>query len=91
MTRLVAERGPELFWPSTGGTLIRTKESLMPEPYIATKPIHVGTALAHAVGDEVPDENVEANGWQDSVARASSKAAKAAQAPQEPAVGPSTP
>ncbi len=55
----------------------------MAEPYIATKPIHVGTALAHAVGDEVPAENVKSNGWEDSVSRASSKSAKEAVKPSE--------
>ena len=55
----------------------------MPNPYIATKPIFVGTALAHAVGDEVPAENVKANGWEDSVSRADSKAAKEAVKPSD--------
>lgn len=54
--------------------------------YIATKPIFVGTARAHNIGDVVPDANVKANGWEDSVNRESSKAAQealeAAQAPE---------
>jgi hypothetical protein len=55
----------------------------MANPYIATAPIFVGTALAHAVGDEVPDENVKANGWEDSVSRAGTKAADEATKPAE--------
>lgn len=57
----------------------------MAEPFIATKKIFYGTALAHDVGDEVPAENVRLNGWEDSVSRASSKAAKEAQAPVDTA------
>ena len=53
----------------------------MAENWIATKKIHVGTALAHNVGDVVPDANVKANGWEDSVARDGTKAAKEATAP----------
>lgn len=45
---------------------------------IATDRIYVGTFLAHDVGDEVPEENVEANGWQDKVAKPGTKAATAA-------------
>jgi hypothetical protein len=52
-------------------------------PKIATEKLYIGTALAHNVGDEVPDENVERNGWQDSVVGAGTKAAKAAQEPAE--------
>lgn len=55
----------------------------MADPWIATKPILVGFAQAHAVGDVVPDANVEANQWHESVARASSQKAKDAQAQQE--------
>lgn len=50
----------------------------MAEPFIAIKPIYVGTALAHAVGDVVPDANVKANEWEDLVARASSQKAGSA-------------
>ena len=57
----------------------------MAKPFIATKPIFVGTALAHAVGDVVPDENVKANGWEDSVSREDSQAAKDAVASDAPA------
>lgn len=56
----------------------------MSDPWIATKPIYVGTALGYAVGDEVPDDNVTAHGWQDSVARASSKKAQDATESREP-------
>lgn len=55
----------------------------MPNPYIATKPILVGTALGYAVGDEVPEENVKNNGWEDSVSRAGSKAADEATKPAD--------
>lgn len=50
----------------------------MAEPYIATKPLFVDGVRAHNPGDEVPDANVKAHGWEDGVARASSKAAKEA-------------
>jgi hypothetical protein len=43
--------------------------------FIATEPLFVGNARAHNPGDIVPDENVEANGWQDSVAKVGTKAA----------------
>jgi hypothetical protein len=46
--------------------------------YIAKEPLFVGTARAHNVGDVVPDENVEANGWQDSVVKSGTKAAEKA-------------
>ena len=46
--------------------------------YIATEPLYVGAARAHNVGDEVPADNVERNGWQDSVVGPDTKAAKAA-------------
>ncbi len=55
----------------------------MSESYIATKPILVGTALAHAVGDEVPAENVKVNGWEDSVSRGGTKSAQEAVKPSE--------
>jgi hypothetical protein len=48
----------------------------MAQPYIALEALFVGNARAHNAGDVVPDENVEPNGWKDSVARADSKAAK---------------
>jgi len=46
--------------------------------FIATKPLFVGFARAHNPGDEVPEDNVKANGWEDGVARADTKAAKEA-------------
>lgn len=52
--------------------------------YIATEPLFVGTARAHNVGDEVPAENVERNGWKDSVVGSDTKAAKAAVAEAQP-------
>lgn len=55
----------------------------MSQPFIATKPIFVGTALGYAVGDVVPDANVKANQWEDSVSRAGTKAADEAQKPAE--------
>lgn len=55
---------------------------------VATENLFVGTALAHAKGDLVPAENVEPNGWGDSVVGQDTKAAKAAQQPVEaPAQG----
>ena len=47
----------------------------MAQKYIATEPLFVGNARAHNIGDVVPDENVKANGWQDSVSREGTKAA----------------
>lgn len=52
--------------------------------YIATEPIFMGTARAHSVGDEVPADNVERNGWQDSVVGSDTKAGKAAVAEAKP-------
>lgn len=51
----------------------------MAEPYIATEALYVGSARAHNPGDVVPDDNVKQNNWQDSVARAGTKAANEAQ------------
>jgi hypothetical protein len=48
----------------------------MSESYIATTPLFVDGVRAHNPGDEVPEANVKANGWEDGVARASSKKAK---------------
>lgn len=48
----------------------------MAEPFIATQPLFVDGVRAHNPGDQVPDENVKAHGWEDSVARASSKKAQ---------------
>lgn len=42
---------------------------------VATENLYVGTALAHAKGDRVPAENVEPNGWGDSVVGEDTKAA----------------
>ena len=53
----------------------------MAQRYIATAPLFIGYARAHNVGDVVPDENVERNGWQDGVAREGSKSATAALEP----------
>lgn len=50
----------------------------MSKPFRATSKLFVGTALAHNVGDVVPDAAVERHGWQDSVAREGTKAADAA-------------
>ncbi len=48
-------------------------------PYVATRPLGLSPfVLAYAVGDIVPDEAVEANGWEDGVARAGTKTADAA-------------
>lgn len=52
--------------------------------YIATEPLFVGTARAHNPGDVVPADNVERNGWQDSVAGSETKAAKAVAAEAKP-------
>jgi hypothetical protein len=46
--------------------------------YIAKEPLFVGTARAHNPGDVVPDENVKANGWEDSVVKEGTKAAQKA-------------
>lgn len=43
--------------------------------YIATDALFVGNARAHNPGDPVPEENIKANGWEDSVAKAGTKAA----------------
>lgn len=47
----------------------------MSQRYIATEPLFYQGVRAHNVGDVVPDENVERNGWKDSVSREGSKAA----------------
>lgn len=60
----------------------------MADHKIATKNLYFGTALAHAPGDEVPADNVKANGWEDGVTNPGTKAAKEA---AEPADGPSQP
>lgn len=46
--------------------------------YIAKEPLFVGLARAHNPGDVVPDENVKANGWEDGVVKAGTKAAEKA-------------
>lgn len=51
----------------------------MAEPWIATKPIYLGTALGYAPGDVVPDQVVKDHDLSGSVSRASSKAAAEAQ------------
>lgn len=50
----------------------------MAQPYVATKPIFVGTALGYNVGDVVADDVVKSLGVEDSVSRAGSKSAEAA-------------
>lgn len=47
----------------------------MAKPFIATAPIFIGFARAHNVGDEVPESNVKANGWEHLVSRLGTKAA----------------
>lgn len=47
---------------------------------IAKEKIYVGGFLAHNVGDEVPEENVKANGWEKLVVSPGTKAAEAATA-----------
>lgn len=58
----------------------------MADKYIATAPLYVGhpnaPVLAHNVGDEVPEANIERNGWQDGVEKAGTKAAEEAQSTQ---------
>lgn len=49
-----------------------------PEPYVAIENIYLGNSIAHFVGEVVPDENVEHNGWQKLVARHGSKTAEKA-------------
>lgn len=51
----------------------------MADTFIATEELFVGVARAHNVGDEVPAENVERNGWADKVARQGTKAAARAE------------
>ncbi len=66
----------------------------MPDSYIATEALYVGTARAHSPGDEVPAENVKRNGWQDAVARRGTKAATSAAEPAdvvEPTAPPAEP
>jgi hypothetical protein len=46
--------------------------------YVATEPLFVGNARAHNPGDPVPEENIAANGWEDSVAKVGTKAAEKA-------------
>ncbi len=48
------------------------------EPYVATETIYLGNTVAHYPGEVVPDENVKHNGWENHVARRSTKAAEAA-------------
>lgn len=46
--------------------------------FIATQTLFVGTAAAHQPGDEVPEANIERNGWADGVAKAGTKTAEKA-------------
>jgi hypothetical protein len=50
----------------------------MADYVVATENLYLPNSitLAHLKGDQVPKENVEPNGWSDSVASPSSKAAK---------------
>ncbi|GAA2022529.1 hypothetical protein WDZ16_12950 [Pseudokineococcus marinus] len=48
------------------------------ETVVATKPLYIGRARAHNVGDVVPPENVERNGWEKDVAKASTAAGRKA-------------
>lgn len=50
----------------------------MAKKYIATAPLFIGYARAHNIGDEVPADNVERNGWSDMVATEGTKAAESA-------------
>lgn len=50
----------------------------MPENLIATEPLYIGRARAANPGDTVPEENVKRFGWEDQVAKESSRAAKEA-------------
>ena len=50
----------------------------MAQPYIATRPIFIGTALGYAPGDVVADDVVKEHGLEDSVSRAGTKSAEAA-------------
>lgn len=48
--------------------------------YVATQDLFVGIHRAHFAGDEVPEENIEPNGWGDSVSQEGTAAADEAQA-----------
>lgn len=50
----------------------------MANQYIATEPLEIGYVRAHNAGDPVPEENIEANGWGDKVAKVGTKAAEKA-------------
>lgn len=45
---------------------------------VATEPLFIGRARAHNVGDLVPADNVERNGWTDGVASPTSQKGRAA-------------
>jgi hypothetical protein len=51
---------------------------------VATQPLFIGRARAHNVGDVVPAENIEANGWEEKVATVGTKAADKALAQARP-------
>lgn len=53
----------------------------MADHYVATEDLFVARGVrAHNKGDVVPAANVKANGWEDKVARPTTKAAKDAKA-----------
>lgn len=57
----------------------------MAQKLIATRPLFIGRARAHNVGDEVPADHVERYGWADGVARPGTKAAeRSAKAAEQP-------
>lgn len=46
--------------------------------YVATQELTIGLHRAHNVGDKVPEENIERNGWGDKVAPVDSAEAREA-------------
>lgn len=52
--------------------------------YVATEDLYVGIFRAHLAGDEVPEDNIDRNGWGDKVAQEGTAAAEAV-APFDPA------
>lgn len=52
----------------------------MTKKYIATEDLFIGSAKAHRVGDEVPEDKVEQWGWWDKVVNRNTKAATKAKA-----------
>jgi hypothetical protein len=60
-------------------------------PFVALQPLFINGVRAHNAGDTVPDDNVKRNGWEDSVARATSKAAQEVLGSTEDQDGPTQP